>query len=167
MARCFCNALQHTATHCNTLQHTATHCNTLQHTATHYNTLQHTATHCNMLPGEHGVMSEMSLCTRTHVYVHTYVYMYTHICIHIHMSTHVCTHMNMHTCADCSWCVHTHFLSDFGHLHVAVAAHEYVHTLVQPQPHADGKRALQKRPIFSKEQYNFKEPTNRSHPIHV
>ena len=27
------------------------------------------------------------------------------------------------------------------------------------------KRALQKRPIFSKETYNFKEPTNRSHPI--
>jgi len=28
-----------------------------------------------------------------------------------------------------------------------------------------GKRALQKRPIFSKETCNFKEPTNRSHPI--
>jgi len=28
------------------------------------------------------------------------------------------------------------------------------------------KRALQKRPIFSKETYNFKEPTTRSHPIH-
>jgi len=27
------------------------------------------------------------------------------------------------------------------------------------------KRALQKRPVFSKETYNFKEPTNRSHPI--
>ena len=27
------------------------------------------------------------------------------------------------------------------------------------------KRALQKRPIFSKETYNFKEPTNRSRPI--
>jgi len=27
------------------------------------------------------------------------------------------------------------------------------------------KRALQKRPIFSKETCNFKEPTNRSHPI--
>jgi len=27
------------------------------------------------------------------------------------------------------------------------------------------KRALQKRPIFSKETYNFKEPTTRSHPI--
>jgi len=27
------------------------------------------------------------------------------------------------------------------------------------------KRALPKRPIFSKETYNFKEPTNRSHPI--
>jgi len=27
------------------------------------------------------------------------------------------------------------------------------------------KRALQKRPIFSKETYNLKEPTNRSHPI--
>ena len=27
------------------------------------------------------------------------------------------------------------------------------------------KRALQKRPIFFKETYNFKEPTNRSHPI--
>jgi len=27
------------------------------------------------------------------------------------------------------------------------------------------KIALQKRPIFSKETYNFKEPTNRSHPI--
>jgi len=27
------------------------------------------------------------------------------------------------------------------------------------------KRALQKRPIFSKETYNFMEPTNRSHPI--
>jgi len=27
------------------------------------------------------------------------------------------------------------------------------------------KRALQKKPIFSKETYNFKEPTNRSHPI--
>ena len=27
------------------------------------------------------------------------------------------------------------------------------------------KRALQKRPIFSKERYNFKEPTNRSHLI--
>jgi len=29
------------------------------------------------------------------------------------------------------------------------------------------KRALQKRPIFSKETYTFKEPTNRSHPIPV
>jgi len=28
------------------------------------------------------------------------------------------------------------------------------------------KRALQKRPIFFKETYNFKEPTNRSHPIY-
>jgi len=28
------------------------------------------------------------------------------------------------------------------------------------------KRALQKRPIFSKETYNLKEPTNRSHPIY-
>ena len=27
------------------------------------------------------------------------------------------------------------------------------------------KRALQKRPIFCKEIYDFKEPTNRSHPI--
>ena len=27
------------------------------------------------------------------------------------------------------------------------------------------KRALQKRPIFSKETYNFKESTTRSHPI--
>ena len=27
------------------------------------------------------------------------------------------------------------------------------------------KRALQKRPIFSKETYIFKEPTNRSHPV--
>ena len=27
------------------------------------------------------------------------------------------------------------------------------------------KRALQKRPIFAKETYIFKEPTNRSHPI--
>ena len=27
------------------------------------------------------------------------------------------------------------------------------------------KRALRKRPIFSKETYNFKEPANRSHPI--
>jgi len=27
------------------------------------------------------------------------------------------------------------------------------------------KRARQKRPIFSKETYNFKEPTNHSHPI--
>jgi len=27
------------------------------------------------------------------------------------------------------------------------------------------KRALPKRPIFFKETYNFKEPTNRSHPI--
>jgi len=27
------------------------------------------------------------------------------------------------------------------------------------------KRALQKRPIFSKEKDNFKEPTNRRHPI--
>jgi len=27
------------------------------------------------------------------------------------------------------------------------------------------KRALQKRPIFSKETCNFKEPTNRSRPI--
>ena len=27
------------------------------------------------------------------------------------------------------------------------------------------KRALHKRPILSKETYNFKEPTNRSHPI--
>jgi len=27
------------------------------------------------------------------------------------------------------------------------------------------KRALQKRPIIFKETYNFKEPTNRSHPI--
>ena len=27
------------------------------------------------------------------------------------------------------------------------------------------KRALQKRPIFSEERYNFKEPTNRSHAI--
>jgi len=27
------------------------------------------------------------------------------------------------------------------------------------------KKNLQKRPIFSKETYNFKEPTNRSHPI--
>jgi len=29
------------------------------------------------------------------------------------------------------------------------------------------KRALQKRPIISRETYNFKEPTNRSHPITV
>jgi len=29
------------------------------------------------------------------------------------------------------------------------------------------KRALQKRPIFSEETYNFKEPTNRSHPIPI
>jgi len=28
------------------------------------------------------------------------------------------------------------------------------------------KRALQKRPIFCKETYIFKHPTNRSHPIH-
>ena len=41
MARSYCNALQHTATHCNTLQHTATHCNALQHTETHCSTLQH------------------------------------------------------------------------------------------------------------------------------
>ena len=27
------------------------------------------------------------------------------------------------------------------------------------------KRALQKRPIFCKETYNFKDPTNHSHPI--
>jgi len=27
------------------------------------------------------------------------------------------------------------------------------------------KRALQKRHIFSKETYHFKEPTNRSHPM--
>jgi len=27
------------------------------------------------------------------------------------------------------------------------------------------KKALQKRPIFCKETYDFKEPTNRSHPI--
>jgi len=27
------------------------------------------------------------------------------------------------------------------------------------------KRTLQKRPIFSKETYNLKEPTNRSQPI--
>jgi len=26
------------------------------------------------------------------------------------------------------------------------------------------KRALQKRPIFSKETYDFREPTNRGHP---
>jgi len=29
------------------------------------------------------------------------------------------------------------------------------------------KRALQKRRYSAKETYNFKEPTNRSHPIHV
>jgi len=29
------------------------------------------------------------------------------------------------------------------------------------------KRALQKRPFSAKETYTFKEPTNRSHPIHM
>jgi len=29
------------------------------------------------------------------------------------------------------------------------------------------KRALQKRPIFSKDTYNFQEPTTRSHPIRI
>ena len=42
----------YTATHCNILLQLTTatcYCNTLQHTATHCNTLQHTATHCRAL----------------------------------------------------------------------------------------------------------------------
>jgi len=65
---CYCNTLQHTATHsktqqdtarhCKTLQHTTTHCNSLQHFATHCNTLHHTATHYNRLLRSHSTATQ-------------------------------------------------------------------------------------------------------------
>ena len=36
--QCYCNTLQHIASHCHLIQHTATHFNTLKHIATHRNT---------------------------------------------------------------------------------------------------------------------------------
>jgi len=83
-----------------------------------------------------------------HVFIDTHIYIYTHTHSHIytHTYTYVCT----------SGCTLSSSLSLYG-----------VATISRMLKNIGlfCKRALQKRPVFCKETYIFKHPTNRSHPI--
>ena len=100
----------------------------------------------------------------THIYIHIHIqkqiqvfFEYIQICIHMYTHTH--THAQMHFCLDIFMCIivdvvpyiHSHGVATISRLLKIIGLF--------------CKRALQKRPVFSKETYNFKEPSTRSHPI--
>jgi len=123
------------APHCNTRHCSATHCNTLQHIPTHYNTLRHTATHCNTL--QHTATHCNTLC---YFIALQYGYWVS--------DTPPIDHFVMRE-----------FVSGPPRYGVATIGRLFKITGVFC------KRALWKRRDSAKETYDFKEPTNRSHPI--
>jgi len=138
--RGYCNARQCTATHCNAWQHTAAYCNALQHT-------------------DYWPRGDYSTFPR-------WERILQHTATHCNTLQHAATHCNIpqHTATYCSILQHT----------------ATQHTDCGPRGRGGGtisrllkivglfcKRAyiLQKRLHSAKETYNFKDPTNRSHPI--
>jgi len=172
MTRKHCSTLWHTATHCNThvthsyiwhdsytLQHTATHCNThVTHSYIWHDsyTLQHTVTHCNTLQHTCYAFIYMTWLVHTHTMYMPCWYVHVTWRIHIHAMTYDMTRSyTSHDSAMCmTWLLHT----DIGWLRLAGAL------TLQVSLQNIGlfcRALLQKR----KETCNFKEPTNRSHPI--
>jgi len=75
-----------TATHCNTILRTATHCNTLQLSATPCNIWYHILTCCSTLQQEmSNVLQHVTICYRTHKYMHKYIYICICICIYTYL----------------------------------------------------------------------------------
>ena len=146
-----CNALQRPAAHCNALQSTATHCNTLQHTAAHCSTLQHTATRCSTL------QHTARYCTTLH-----------------HFATHdTAIHYTLQRTATHSFNIMFRYIGTTKRctiLGVRLFSDRYGVATIRRLLNVIGlfcKRALQKRRCSAKETYDFKEPTNRSHPMHI
>ena len=83
------------------------------------------------------------ICFYIYIYIHTYIYMFLHI--HIHTYIHIY--------------VYIRYLQEPNRYGVATISR--LHKIIC----LFCKRALLKRLYSAKETYNFKEPTNRSHPI--
>jgi len=161
----------HTTTHIHTRRHATTH------TYTHIGMQWHTHTHTHT-------------CNDTHIHTHRHAHTHTQACNDTHIHKH--PSMHPHTCSQL--CVRGHGVrasTARGIWNVACLRHfglllrHYFHPRIDAcrtsQKSAQYgvatisrlnkniglfcERALQKRRCSEKETYNFKEPTNRSHPI--
>jgi len=107
-----------------------------------------------------------------HTYIHAYMHMHIHI--RIHVNAHICLHIRIHMY------IHIHV-----HIHILIHTHTHTHSHIYMQldenifSHGWApisrilniiglflQKRLWKRRYSATETYNFKEATNRSHPIH-
>ena len=143
------NALQRTATYRNIPQRTTRHCNTPQYTGTHCSTLQRIAAYCTGKQKhgfKYGVSCEGEMSTRGHDTIHQ-----IHKSIFNKFPMQKKKSVNL-PCASCA----------------PVLGKLYGVPTISRLLKMTGlfcKRTLKKRLYSVKETYNFKEPTNRSHPI--
>jgi len=149
-----CNTLHHTATHCNTLRHTAIHCNVLQHTAIHCDTLQYTATHCKYTATHCSALQYTAAHCETLRHTATHCDTLRHTAIHCDTLQRTATHCNalQHTATHCNtlllrWV----WVATISRLLKILGLFCRIESLLLGS--------------FAKKTYNFKEPTNRSHPI--
>ena len=102
------------------------------------------------------------------IYTHT-----THTHRHMNVDTHTCTQTHRTTCVFAATYIHTHaciYVHTFTHIRITTQRCTFwqgVATISRLLKMIGlfCKRALEKRRYSAKETYNFKEPTNRSHPI--
>jgi len=100
----------------------------------------------------------MYVCIYVYIYIH--IYIYTYICTHtyVHINIYICTYIYIHL-----------YLYDVSK-YIRICLHTYTYGV------ATISRLLRIMGLFcriqsllqgsfAKETYNFKEPTNRSHPI--
>ena len=78
------------------------------------------------------------------------MYIYIYVCIYTYIYVYTHTHTSRETYAYISKSMYRYGVTTINRLLKIVGLF--------------CKRALQKRPIFSKETYNFKARTNRTHP---
>ena len=164
---------KHTNTHIQT--HTQTHTHTLSISLFLSLSLSHTHTHT------HSLALSLSLShTHTHAHTHTHTHTHTYKYANAHAHTHKLslTHTNM--CIDRFMYVspRTHYTNSpttYSYFQLYISVHQ-THTSSYGVASTSRllkiiglfcKRALSKRRYSAKETCNFKEPTNRSHPIYI
>ena len=95
-------------------------------------------------------------CIYVYIYIHIFTYTYLHIFTHIHIFTYVYLHTYTHTT------MHIYTYIHIAHTQQLWGGYDQqslkiIGLFCRISPLLQGS--------FAKETYNFKEPTNRSHPI--